>query len=474
VSLDRIEIPERSLGRFAGLVGPARLARLAAAGRRIRRRMHGRTLWAVNSTSSGGGVAEMLDGLLPLARTLGADVRWAVIRGDAEFFAVTKRLCNGLYGSLGDGGELGPPQRAHYERVSHRAMAEFTEVSRAGDVVVVLDPQPAALVEPLRRAGRTVVWRCHIGVDAPTAASTRAWDFLRPYVHAADGYVFSTAKHVLPGLDPSRTWLVSPSIDPFAAKNIELSRATAAAVLRAAGLLAGAGAPAGVTLDLPGRPPVRIRRPATVVRAGAPFPADAPLVVQVSRWDRQKDMPGVLLGFARHVDRSLGARLLLAGPDVGGVADDPEAAELFGRCRTAWAQLPEPDRQRIQLACIPMADLDENAAIVNAIQRHAAVVTQKSLAEGFGLTVTEAMWKARPVVASAVGGILDQVRHGETGLLVADPTDLTTFGRHVSALLADPGQAARLGAAARDRVLADFLSDRHLLRWVEILDRLLT
>jgi trehalose synthase len=159
-----------------------------------------------------------------------------------------------------------------------------------------------------------------------------------------------------------------------------------------------------------------------------------------------KDMPGVMTGFARHVDPSLGAHLLLCGPAVTGVADDPEAAEVLNECIGLWRQLPHAIRSRIHLACTPMADADEAASIVNAIQRHAAVVAQKSIAEGFGLTVAEAMWKERPIVASAVGGIVDQIDDHEHGLLVDESTDLAAFGAAVEALIRDRAEAARLAA----------------------------
>lgn len=153
-----------------------------------------------------------------------------------------------------------------------------------------------------------------------------------------------------------------------------------------------------------------------------PPPADAPLVVQVSRWDRLKDMAGVLSAFADYFGPARqDLHLMLVGPDVSAVSDDPEGAEVLAACRAAWARLPDPVRRRCHLACIPMDDIDENATIINALQRHATVVVQKSLVEGFGLTVTEAMWKSRPVLASAVGGIQDQITDGTEGPAAAGP-----------------------------------------------------
>jgi trehalose synthase len=163
---------------------------------------------------------------------------------------------------------------------------------------------------------------------------------------------------------------------------------------------------------------------------------------------------------------------MLAGPEVSGVSDDPEGAEVRAECRDQWQRLPERVRRRVHLASIPMDDGDENAIIVNALQRHAAVVAQKSLVEGFGLTVTEAMWKARPVVASRLGGIRDQIVDGRDGLLVDDPYDLDEFAGALRHPLLDAGLAARLGAAAHDRVLEEFLGDRHLEQYVDLFSRL--
>ena len=164
---------------------------------------------------------------------------------------------------------------------------------------------------------------------------------------------------------------------------------------------------------------------------------------------------------------------MLAGPDVAAVADDPEGAEVFAEVEAVWHGLPRAARRRVHLALLPMDDPDENAVIVNALQRRADVVVQKSLAEGFGLTVAEAMWKGRPVVASNVGGIQDQIEDGRTGWLV-EPTALAAFGARVSAMLAAPQEAERIGEAAHARVRDEFLGPRHLGQYVELLDRILT
>jgi trehalose synthase len=201
---------------------------------------------------------------------------------------------------------------------------------------------------------------------------------------------------------------------------------------------------------------------------------DARIVVQVSRWDRLKDMRGVMEAFATG-DSNLPSdvHLMLVGPEVSGVSDDPEGAQVLAECIGVWRGLAARIRDRIHLACLPMDDVDENALLVNALQRHASVIVQKSLVEGFGLTVTEAMWKGRPVVASAIGGIQDQIVDGVHGVLVADPRDLDAFAIALGRVLADPAFALRIGSAARERVRDMFLGDKHLIRYMELFGVLL-
>lgn len=467
-------VPVRALdvARLEPIVGGERVERFARTAAAMRAALDVRVVWNVNSTAAGGGVAEMLQSLLAYVRGAGVDARWLVIEGDPEFFAITKRIHNGLYGTEGDGGALGPAERAHYEAVTERNAAALAAVVRPGDVVIVHDPQPAGLVATAQQAGAVVVWRCHVGADAENEWTERAWAFLRPHLSEVDAVVVSRPSFAPPWAAPERVRAIPPSIDPFSAKNAEIEAGDATRALAAAGLLAGEGGQAHLPFAHRDGSPGRVSCRADLVGTGPPPPADAPLIVQVSRWDGMKDMAGVMEGFAAHVDRALGAHLLLVGPAVAGVADDPEAAAVLDDCLRRRQALPPDARERIHLACMPMDDPDEQAAVVNALQRHAAVVVQKSLAEGFGLTVTEAMWKSRPVVASAVGGIQDQIDDGVNGVLLADPHDLAAFGAAVERLLADPTAARRLGEAARARVVDQFLGDRHLQRWADLLGAL--
>lgn len=459
--------------RLAPLIGEQRMLAYERTADAARALLHGRAVVNVNSTAAGGGVAELLESLLAYARGAGIDARWLVIAGDPAFFAITKRVHNHVYGARGDGGPLGARERAHYEAVADRNARELLAIVRAGDVVILHDPQTAGMAPALRRSGVAVVWRCHIGSDEENEWTRRGWAFVRPYAEQADAFVVSRPSFAASWMDPAKLHAIPPSIDPFAAKNEPLTREQVHAALVHAGLLAGEadGPPVPFTRRDGSRG--RIDRHADVLQTGPPPPAGAPLVVQVSRWDRLKDMTGVMHGFARHVDPSLGAHLLLAGPSVAGVADDPEGGAVLAECIDAWRRLPHAMRSRVHLACMPMEDPDEQAAIVNALQRHATVVVQKSLAEGFGLTVAEAMWKERPLVASAVGGIVDQVRDGLEGLLLDDPTDLAVFGAAVERLLRDPLEAARLARAARERAATEFLGDRHLRQYAGLLAELL-
>ena len=450
--LVEVDVAPHEPARLEPYVGEERVAALLAAAARAREALAGRTVVNVNSTAAGGGVAEMLYPLLGYARGVGIATRWLLLQGDPEFFAITKRIHNGLYGGAGDGGELGEAERATYE-ATIAANAGLVDAVQPGDIWVVHDPQPAGLVPALRRAGAIVVWRCHVGRDTPNEYTERSWSFVRPYVEESQAFVFSREAFAPDWVDRDRLSVIPPSIDPFTPKNAPLDEDTIRRVLAANALIASDHDVAGRT---------------RIVREGPPPDYGVPLVVQVSRWDPMKDMQGVLAAFAEYVPHG---HLVLAGPQVEGVADDPEAAITLADTRSRWETLPPETRARIHLAELPTDDAVENAVIVNALQRHAAVVTQKSLAEGFGLTVVEAMLKERPVVASAVGGIVDQIVHGESGLLVEDPADLESFGRAVTTVLEDSQLAARLARNARLRASQYFLADRHLIQYADLVGR---
>jgi trehalose synthase len=464
----QVPIAPSSLERFRPVLGDD-FAQVEEAIATAGSMLAGRVIWHVNSTARGGGVAEMLQSLLAYTRGAGVDARWVTISGDASFFEITKRIHNHLHGMEGDGGEIGGSQRAVYERVLAASADELAGMVDERDIVYLHDPQTAGLTEALQSITGHVIWRCHVGLDNPNGLARHAWAFLRPYIEQADAYVFSRRAFAWEGLDEGKVWVVPPSIDAFSAKNQELRPEAVKAILARAGLVEGDGG-AAVFVRQDGSQ-ARVDRAADLDQETR-IPDDAPLVAQVSRWDRLKDPSGVLRCFADRC-RHPGAHLLLAGPSVAEVADDPEGAEVLAEIRAQRGELSAEVRERVHLASLPMDDLEENAAIVNAIQRRADVVLQKSLAEGFGLTVAEAMWKARPVIASRIGGIQDQILDGESGLLI-DPLDLGVTAAAIDGLLDDPARARALGAAARERVRGSFLGTRDLIQHMELIGTLLS
>jgi trehalose synthase len=465
-----VSAPPLSPKRFEGVLEPDDWAEFSHTLASSRALLDGRAVWNVNSTAQGGGVAEMLRPFTSYSRGAGLDMRWTVIEGTPEFFAVTKRLHNFLHGEPGDGGELGPREREVYEAVTLDNAEELAVTVRQHDIVLLHDPQTAGLLSRLKGCGPVVIWRCHVGAEQSNDLVNAAWDFLKPYLDEADACVFSRHAYVPEWAVNRRTMVIQPSIDVFSPKNQEMDDGTAQRILEHVGLL-GAGVPQDVTPTFTryDGSPGRVDRHCDVISTGPPPGADMPLVTQVSRWDRLKDPVGVMLGFAEHACDGTDARLVLAGPNVSGVTDDPEGAEVLNEVTEAWRALPHERRARVHLACLPMADIDENAAIVNALQHHSAIVVQKSIQEGFGLTVAEAMWKSRAVVATAVGGIRDQVTDGETGVLLDDPHDLRRFGEAVRALLDDPVRRGRLGRNAREHVRQHFLINRHARQYFELL-----
>ena len=457
-----IDIPPCDPRQFRAVLPPERLTAFDDATHEAHDVLGGRVVWNINSTAQGGGVVELLRPLIGYARGAGVDARWLVIDASPEFFTITKRIHNRLHGAEGDGGALDDSARRAYEAVLEQNAQAIEPLVREGDVVIVHDPQPAGMIRNLVDAGAAVIWRCHIGLDRPNKRAHEAWDFLRPYILPAHAYVFSRESFAWEGLDRNRIAVIPPSIDVFAPKNVDLDPAMVRAVLRDSAILAGVEAGAPAVFERHDGTPTRIERHADMIEDVRLTP-DVPVVLQVSRWDRLKDPIGVIRGFAEHVPAETGAHLVYAAPAAQAVADDPEGAQVREEAIAERQRLPAERRGRIHLASLPMEDAEENAIMTNALQRHARVVVQKSLAEGFGLTVAEAMWKARPVVASAIGGIQDQIVRGETGLLLDDPRDLAAYGTAVTQLLLDEPAAERMGRLARERVRGRFLSVRSLL-----------
>jgi trehalose synthase len=458
--MDEVPITPRSLEPLAQIIGEERMTRFAEALASARRRLGGATVWHVNSTTTGGGVAEMLQSVLGYPAACEVEVRRLVIEGSKPFFELTKRLHHLLHGSPGDAGPLGEEQRRLYERTLDSEASTLTDLVRPGDVVVLHDPQVVGLAPCLASLGARVLWSCHIGADNPNRETRRAWDFLLPYVTETAAQTFSRSQYRWEKLAGSTVAVIPPCIDVFATKNQPLDDAGVTAILDASGII-----PTGEVSRTPKFPRQDGTRASVTHRAQTiedePIAGDAPIVCQVSRWDPLKDHAGLMRAFASHVRRDHGAQLVLAGPSSGSVDDDPEANGTFEELVRTQERLGADERRRVHICSLPMDDVEENAAIVNALQRRADLVVQKSLAEGFGLTVAEAMWKGRPTLGSRVGGIQDQIEPGESGLLV-DPTDPADIGSAVESVLSDTAAAAKLGESGRRRVIENYLAPSYL------------
>ncbi len=365
--------------------------------RLVARKLNGKVIQHINSTPVGGGVAEILVRMVPLLKELGVDSRWDVIKGGEEFFEVTKRFHNLLHGRKE---ELAKRDFDIFMETSERNIGE---VSTYGDIVFVHDPQPIALVR--KKADNKWIWRCHIDVSAP---DERVWKFLLDFIPRYDAAVFSA-----PSFSRKlsvRQFLISPSIDPLSAKNVELPEEVVNATLEKYGI---------------GR--------------------DKPIITQISRFDRLKDPLGVMEAF-QQVKKYHDCQLILAG---GTATDDPEGTKVFEEVKDRAEKDPD-----IHILLLPQDDTE-----VNALQRASTIIVQKSIREGFGLTVSEALWKAKPVVASNVGGIPLQIKHRYSGML-CHSVEGAAFA--LKQLLSSPEYAQKLGENGREHVRHNFLITRHV------------
>ncbi|MGC4757630.1 glycosyltransferase [Micromonospora trifolii] len=395
----------------------------------------------VNATATGGGVSELIGGLLRHQ-----DAGWAVIAGAPDFYQVTKYLHMLLHGRS-DPGRLEDPQLMRAYRDTLAPQVEwFARHLVPGDVAVLHDPQTLGLAPGLKALGVRVVWHCHIGaVVAPERGPGAVWRAFRKELAAVDAVVTTLPEFAPPGV--REVFVIPPAVDPAAPKNRELTGEEVAAVLARIGLTSD-GATPGVT-----------------VTQEAPLPAGSRVVLQVSRWDPLKDMPGVVRCAVR---LPADVHLVLAGTDPTDIPDDPDGQAVLAEVRELLRELPEADRARVHLVNISLRLPELNALVVNALQRRADVVLQKSLEEGFGLTVTEAMVKGRAVVASAVGGLRQQILDGHNGVLV-DPTDLDAVRAALTGLLDDAQLRRELGERARKVVLERYTMPRLAEDYVNII-----
>ncbi|MFZ5800215.1 MAG: glycosyltransferase [Candidatus Omnitrophota bacterium] len=378
---------------YAPIVGQAVIDDL----RLLAERLKGRVVQHINSTAVGGGVAEILNRMVPLLRELGVDTRWDLIKGGERFFEVTKKFHNALHGRQEE------ITARDFEVFMETSNKNLEEVNIYGDIVFIHDPQPIAMIR--KKSGNKWIWRCHVDVSS---TAQKVWDFLAGFIKDYDAAVFSA-----PGFSqqiPIRQFLISPSIDPLSDKNRELPQEIIREVLEKYHLQ-----------------------------------WDKPMITQISRFDRLKDPMGVIEAFQR-VKKYNDCQLVLAG---GTAADDPEGLEVLEEAREKAADDPD-----IHILLLPQNDIE-----VNALQRASEVIVQKSLKEGFGLTVAEALWKSKPVVASNVGGIPLQIKHKYSGLL-CHSIEGAAFA--IKQLLNSPEYAKRLGQNGHEHIKNNFLLTRHL------------
>lgn len=385
-----------TLNDYREVVGPQVVDELLLLADRVRHRR----IQHVNSTAVGGGVAEILTRMVPLFRELGLETTWDVIKGNQAFFEVTKSFHNALHGSKET---ITEKMFEVYRETTNTNLCDF---SRTGDFVVVHDPQPAALISHKKETGGHWIWRCHIDVSSPQPA---VWNFLKPYIEQYDGSAFSMPEFSQKLSIPQ--FMVPPSIDPLSDKNRELPNADVTKVLEKYGL-----------------------------------DQERPILTQISRFDRLKDPLGVICAY-RLIKRRYDCQLILAG---GGASDDPEGEQVLQEVREAAQN--DPDIHILLLP--PFSDLE-----INALVRGSTIVIQKSIKEGFGLTVTEALWKGRPVIGGAVGGIKLQILNGVTGFLVHSPEGAAN---RAIELLGDEQLRDSIGANGRQHVKDNFLTTRNV------------
>lgn len=442
--------------------------------------LKGRTVWMVNSTAQGGGVAEMLPKMISMLRELGVDVRWEVIGSQRpEFFVLTKRLHNLIHGA-GDP-ELSSDDRDLYEAVSRTNAQQLETLVEPQDLLVIHDPQPLGAGALVKEAvGLPAIWRCHIGLDDRTRETCAAWKFLEPWALKFDHAVFSAPEYI-PDFLTGNAHVIHPAIDPLSHKNRELSPHKLQGILCNSALAIEHEPVLTPPFEFPARRLSPSGEWLPAVQAAALGLLYRPSIVQISRWDRLKGYGPLLEGFVRlkafversdlsdlHRRRLQILRLILGGPDPKSVADDPEGRQVIEELSRQVLALPEKIQKDVALISLPMESRKENALMVNALQRCATIVAQNSIQEGFGLTVTEAMWKRTPVLGSSACGIRQQIRDGIDGRLVRDPEDPEEIARALDEMLEDRMARDHYASNAQRRVHAQFLIFSQLREWLRL------
>ncbi|KAL9644256.1 hypothetical protein ABK040_005717 [Willaertia magna] len=445
-----------------------------------------RTIYHINSTAQGGGVSEMLPRIVYTANEVGLRSKWLTINTtEKDFFTLTKRIHNYIHGA-GDENDFTDKDRELFEKVNEEnaySSGFLTEMIKEGDFIVIHDPQPAALIKFIRKKlDRRVycIWRCHIGLDEHNFQTRCAWNFLKPYLIEFDHAIF-TAKEYVPNYLQDRYSLLFPSIAPLSPKNEYMSPFTVFQTLVQCGL-ANFG---HIAFHQEYKHKVE-RYLLDPLDLDLPF---SPICTQVSRFDKLKGWLPLMKGFCemkRNVSkycrncttfqRNLleNVKLILAGPEPASISDDPEGLEVVQELKLFYSNLPRDLQRDIGILLLPMSDIDENARIVNALQRLSLIVFQNSFREGFGLTVTEAMLKRVPVIGSRHAvGIRLQIRDGIDGRLVNAQDDLE-IAEVLAETLMDEKKRYYYGMNSEKRVLENFLVYSQIVKYSDIFQRLLS
>jgi trehalose synthase len=380
------------------------------------RKLYGKNILDINSTYMGGGVAEILSSMVPLINNVGIDEDWRILHGNPDFFTITKKFHNALQGG-----------KIHFtgmkKKLYLKTNEEFSAYTRLGQnqVVIIHDPQPLPLITFYKKR-QPWIWRCHIDLTSP---NKKLWDFLKNFILQYDIVVISLENYRHKDLYVDQR-VIPPAIDPLSPKNVELPQVTIEKYLKKFHIL-----------------------------------LDKPIITQISRFDKWKDPEGVIDVFKK-VKEGVDARLILCGSMA---TDDPEGYKIYERVKRKADKLIEKGDVILITS--------ENNILVNVLQRASSVIIQKSIKEGFGLTVTEALWKERPVVASNIGGITLQIKDGETGFLL-EPDDTDNFAKKVIEIIKDKELAIELGRNGKEHVRKNFLITRLIIQHLDLLNEVLS
>lgn len=444
--------------------------------------LKGCTIWMINSTATGGGVAEMLPSQMRIMRALGVKIEWMVIEAsDQAFFNLTKRIHNAIHGS--GSGIFTDEDRAIFEKVNAQNADKAVAAIQDGDLVVIHDPQPMPLAAMIKKKRNVkTIWRCHIGLEEQNETTKGVWSFLSRYYEAYNHFVFSLPSYVPEELK-RKTDIIPPAIDPLSHKNRALHTDKCISILLQAGIANGREPLLYGFYDHQARRVMPDGSFNTVNHNSNLDIIYRPTVTEISRWDRLKGFKELMDAFIMmkienkasqdtssvSYKRINATRLILGGPDPAYVSDDPEGEEVLNELIEQYKSIDSKLQDDIAILLLPLENPKENALIVNALQRFSNIVVQNSIQEGFGLTATEAMWKQRPVLVSGAAGLRFQVQHDINGKINEDPTDIPRLANVLKTMLNNPKERDKWGFNGQVRVIENFTLFSQIKSWLATL-----